>query len=108
MKPFDYRALDDVIHARIRLGVMAILASVESAEFTYLRGSLKTTDGNLSTHLSKLTDAGYVEAVTGVGPERHEERTSRRPTHYRLSDRGRAALRTYLDRIESLLDGVNP
>jgi len=96
---FDYRALDDVIHSRIRLAVMAILASVEDAEFTYLRDRVGATDGNLSTHISRLTDAGYVEVS--------KEMVNGRPaSRYRLSGEGRGAFQAYLKRMEQLLGGV--
>lgn len=57
--PGEVHALDQLIHSRIRLGAMAILAAVEDAEFTYLRDRLKATDGNLSTHMRRLEEAGY-------------------------------------------------
>lgn len=60
MREFDYQQLDDVIHSRIRLAIMAILAAVEDADFTYLRDKTGATDGNLGAHLRKLEDAGYV------------------------------------------------
>jgi len=101
MSAFDYRTLDDVIHARIRLGAMALLASVESAEFTHLRDSLATTDGNLSTHLARLIEAGYVEASS-------DEDRPRRATLYRISASGRHALRDYMDRMDALLGGIDP
>jgi DNA-binding MarR family transcriptional regulator len=96
---FDYRALDDVIHSRIRLAVMAILASVEDVEFTYLREKVGATDGNLSTHLARLTDAGYVAVEKSVVAGRAVSR-------YRLSTEGRAAFARYLARMEQLLGGV--
>ena len=96
---FDYRRLDDVIHSRIRLAVMAILWSVDDAEFTYLRGRVGATDGNLSTHLSRLTDSGYVDVSKGIANGRPASR-------YRLSKDGRAAFRAYLKRMERLLGGV--
>ena len=96
---FDYRTLDDVIHSRIRLAVMAILASVEDAEFTYLRDRVGATDGNLSTHISKLTDAGYVDVSKHMT-------NGRAASRYRLSTEGRAAFRSYLARMEQLLGGV--
>jgi DNA-binding HxlR family transcriptional regulator len=61
--PFDHNAIDDVIHGRIRLGVVAYLSAVDSALFSELRDKVGATDGNLSAHLRKLEDAGYV-AVT--------------------------------------------
>jgi len=98
--PFDYRAIDDAIHSRIRLAVMAILASVEDAEFTFLRDKVGATDGNLSTHLSRLSEAGYVVA--------HKELLDGRPvSRYRLTDSGRSALKAYLQRMERLLKGAS-
>ena len=96
---FDYRSLDDVIHSRIRLAVMAILASVEDAEFTYLRDNVGATDGNLSTHISKLAEAGYVEAAKHVT-------NGRAASRYRLTGEGRTAFRQYLGRMEQLLGGL--
>lgn len=92
MSDFDYRALDPVIHSRLRLAAVSLLASVDEAEFTWLRDAVGTTDGNLSTHLTRLVDAGYVEAnrTTGV-------------TRYALTGTGRAAFRTYVDHLEHLL-----
>lgn len=97
--PFDYRGLDGVIHSRIRLAVMAILASVEDVEFTFLRDKVRATDGNLSTHLSRLTDAGYVDVSRGFADGRPASR-------YRLTPEGRAAFIDYLSRMEELLGGI--
>ena len=52
--------LDDVVHQRNRLGILAILVDAESVEFTFLRESLALTAGNLSRHLAVLADAGLV------------------------------------------------
>lgn len=96
MSDFDHTEIDRLIHSRIRLSVMAILASVDHARFTFLRDKVNTSDGNLSTHLSRLEDAGYVEA----------EKTfvERKPlTRYRLTGEGRRAFRAYVDRMETLL-----
>ena len=93
--PFDHTGLDDVIHGRIRLGVVAYLASVESALFSELRAAVSATDGNLSTHLRKLEEAGYVtvaKAFVGRKPQ----------TRLALSNRGRQAWNNWLDRIEKL------
>lgn len=99
MNEFDHRALDEVIHSRIRLGVMSILASVEDAEFTHLRDAVRTTDGNLSTHLSRLVDAGYVDLERSF--------VEARPmTRYRLTANGRRAFRAYVDRLERMLGGA--
>jgi DNA-binding transcriptional ArsR family regulator len=60
VKDFDYQKIDDVIHSRIRLAIMAVLATVDEAEFTFLREKVGATDGNLSVHLKKLEDAKYI------------------------------------------------
>lgn len=59
--PFDHSAIDDVIHGRLRLGIMAYLSAVSPATFSEVREKVATSDGNLSTHLKKLDEAGYVE-----------------------------------------------
>lgn len=95
---FDYQQLDAIIHSRIRLAVMAILGSVDEAEFTYLRDRTGATDGNLGAHMRKLEDAGYVEA--------NKEFVDRKPvTRYRLTSTGQDAFRHYVNRIERLLEG---
>ena len=60
MSEFDYQQLDDIIHSRIRLAIIAVLVTVDEAEFTFLKDKVNTTDGNLSTHLKKLEESGYV------------------------------------------------
>ena len=52
--------LDDVIHQRVRLGILAALSEAKSADFSYLRNALEVTDGNLSRHLQVLEKAGLV------------------------------------------------
>lgn len=94
-RPFDAGAIDDVIHGRVRLGIVAYLASVRSASFPELREALGATDGNLSTHLRKLEEAGYVSAHKGF--------VARKPqTRLALTASGRSAWHQWLDRIEAL------
>ena len=52
--------LDPLLHSQLRLGIMSILMSVESAEFTYLKEQTNSTAGNLSVQLDKLSEAGYI------------------------------------------------
>jgi DNA-binding HxlR family transcriptional regulator len=58
---FNITEIDDVIHGRLRLGVMAYLSGSGQAEFNELKAKLQASDGNLSVHLRKLEEAGYVE-----------------------------------------------
>lgn len=95
ISPFDHNRLDDVIHGRIRLGVVAYLSAVESALFGELRDQVGATDGNLSAHLRKLEDAGYVRAEKSF--------VNRKPqTRLALTAEGRRAWRAWLDRIDAL------
>ncbi|HTY09063.1 MAG TPA: transcriptional regulator [Candidatus Edwardsbacteria bacterium] len=96
MNGFDYTQLDEIIHSRIRLAIMAVLVGVEEAEFTFLKDQVNTTDGNLSIHLKKLDEAGYVAA--------HKRFVDRKPlSSYKLTARGRRAFELYVERLEGLL-----
>lgn len=93
---FDISRIDEVIHGRIRLGVMAYLSGAEAADFNTLKARLQTTDGNLSVHLRKLEEAGFV-AVT-------KSFVGRKPlTEARLTEEGRTAFVAYLDAMAGLL-----
>jgi DNA-binding MarR family transcriptional regulator len=92
---FDISGIDEVIHGRVRLGIMAFLMVAEPADFTTLRDKLETTDGTLSVHLRKLEEAGYVAIEKSF--------RGRKPlTQARLTEPGRAAFRRYLDAIGKL------
>ncbi|HNR72759.1 MAG TPA: transcriptional regulator [Cyclobacteriaceae bacterium] len=54
------KELDPLLHSQLRLGVMSLLMSVESAEFTWLKEKTNSTAGNLSVQLDKLSEAGYI------------------------------------------------
>jgi len=54
------KELDPLLHSQLRLGVMSILISTESAEFTFLKEKTNSTAGNLSVQLDKLSEAGYI------------------------------------------------
>ncbi|MEM1150121.1 MAG: transcriptional regulator [Pseudomonadota bacterium] len=97
--PFNHSAIDDVIHGRLRLGVMAYLSASSPAIFGELKDKVGATDGNLSTHLRKLEDAGYV---------RQEKRfVGKRPqTRVFITDDGRAAWKTWIDQMRGLMDAA--
>lgn len=99
MSRFDHTEIDDVIHGRLRLGVMAYLSTVSPAAFVELKAKVNATDGNLSTHLSKLEEAGYVRI--------EKKFEGKKPlTLVHLTDRGRAAWIEYLGRIQALLSAA--
>ncbi len=52
--------LDPLLHSQLRLGIISLLISVESAEFTFLKDKTNSTAGNLSVQLEKLSEAGYI------------------------------------------------
>lgn len=94
---FSIEALDDVIHGRLRLGVMAFLSTADTADFTTLKTRLNATDGNLSVQLRKLEEADYVtidKAFVGKKPQ----------TKVRLTDKGRAAWVGYLEAMRRLIE----
>ena len=98
--PADVRLLadiDKVIHEPARLGLTAILSVVESADFLYLQRETGLTKGNLSSHLAKLEEAGYVAI----------EKTYRGRvplTLVRLTDAGAAAYKAYRARFKKFLE----
>lgn len=53
--------INDLIHAKVRLGIMSLLMTYDKCDFTFLKKSLNITDGNLGSHLKKLEDAAYIE-----------------------------------------------
>ena len=56
-----YKDLDPILHSQLRLAVVSILASVEKADFAYLKTETGATSGNLSVQITKLKEAGYIE-----------------------------------------------
>ena len=96
MSDFDHSAIDELLQSRVRLAIVAYLASAGRADFSLLRDAIKTTDGNASVHLRKLEDAGYVAM--------NKRFVKRKPqTSYALTERGRTALLDYVAHLERLL-----
>jgi DNA-binding MarR family transcriptional regulator len=91
--------LDNLIHERIRLGIVSALAANESLTFSQLKELLKTTDGNVSVHARKLEDAEYIACTKSF-----EGRIPK--TEYRLTGIGRQALEQYLDHMEALIQAA--
>lgn len=99
MTAFDHTELDDVIHGRLRLGVMAYLSTASPATFLELKAKVNATDGNLSAHLSKLEEAGYVRI--------EKQFEGKKPvTRVHLTDAGREAWIAYLDRLRAMLNAA--
>jgi len=97
-RPLPQR-LDQIIHDRTRLAILAALAASETLSFTDLKTITGTTDGNLSVHARRLEDAGYV-----LCEKTFAGRTPR--TEYRLSASGRRAFEKYLDHMDALIQAT--
>ena len=96
MTDFDHTAIDELLHSRVRLAIVAFLAGAETADFSAVRDAIKATDGNASVHLRKLEDAGYITV--------QKRFVARKPqTRYALTETGRQALLDYVAHLESLL-----
>jgi len=89
--------IDRIIHEPARLLIMAYLYVVESADFLFLERQSGLTRGNLSSHLSKLEDAGYVEIK-----KEFVEKIPR--TLLSLTKSGRQAFNTYRNNMKHVLD----
>jgi DNA-binding MarR family transcriptional regulator len=88
--------LDRLIHEPARLLIMALLMGVQEADFLYLLRESGLTKGNLSTHLSRLEQGGYVEIEKGF-------RGKIPLTILRLTAQGRKAFRDYRKKMGALL-----
>lgn len=88
--------LDDVIHQKVRLGVMSSLMAAGEADFNFLKGALGVSDGNLSTHLTVLEEHGYITV--------RKEFVGKKPrTTYAPTDAGRRAFEAYVAALEALV-----
>ena len=92
--------LDDIVHQRVRLGILTITHEARRVEFGYLRSQLQLTAGNLSKHLSVLEEAGLVEVEKG-----YEGKRAR--TWLTLTPAGRTALIAEIDRLKRLISRVD-
>ncbi len=92
----DLGRIDDVIHGRMRLGIMVYLADVETADFTELKTVLEATQGNLSVHLKKLEEADYVAIDKSF-------KDNKPLTRVTITPKGRKAFSAYLDALGGLI-----
>jgi len=88
--------IDKTIHEPARLMILAFLFIVESADYVYLVDQTGMTWGNLSSHIGKLEDAGFVEVK--------KEFVNKKPhTMLAITDQGREAFQAYREKLEQLL-----
>lgn len=97
VEPTKIFALSKIFHERVRLGIMTVLvARDDGVEFNEMRALLKLTKGNLSVHISKLEEAGYVavdKSFVGKTPK----------TTYRATPAGRRDFSAYLSVLEDII-----
>ena len=91
--------IDRVIHEPARLAIMALLYVIDSADFTFLMNQTDLSWGNLSTHMSKLEEAGYIEVEKSFKGKRPN-------TNLRLTTAGRTAFREYRLKLKQMLDDL--
>ena len=88
--------LDPVLHSELRLAVVALLAGVESADFTYIKKQTGATSGNLSVQIDKLSAAGYITVEKGF--------KGKMPcTTCRLTETGLEAFRNYVTALKEYI-----
>jgi len=101
VNPEPFLQLDRVIHEKGRLGIMSMLAASPELSFTELRDTLEMTDGNLTTHIRALQEAGYVSVAKSY--------QNRRPlTTCSLTAGGRKAFREYVSLLEQIVQQNRP
>jgi DNA-binding transcriptional ArsR family regulator len=98
--PFEQLAnLDRLVHDPARLAILTALSACERADFLFLQRITGLSKGNLSSHLSKLEEAGMVEIE-----KRFVEKKTQ--TLVRLSDQGRGAVESYWKEMEELRESA--
>lgn len=93
--------LDDVVHQRVRLGILAIAHQARQVEFGFLRTTLQLTAGNLGQHLTVLENAGLVHIEKGYEGKRPR-------TWVTLTETGQAALRQEIAQLKRLIHELEP
>jgi len=92
-----FKELDPLLHSQLRLSVMSLLMSVDSAEFTYLKEKTQSTAGNLSVQIEKLSEAGYITVEKSF-------RGKKPLTTCKISRKGHKA---FVDYVETLKQYIN-
>lgn len=101
MNPQPFLQLDRVIHEKGRLAIMSMLAASPELSFTEMRDALNMTDGNLTTHIRTLQEAGYVSVTKSF-------RHNRPLTTCALTPAGRKAFSNHLNLLEQIIRQTKP
>jgi DNA-binding MarR family transcriptional regulator len=101
VNPQPFLELDRVIHEKGRLAIMSMLAATTELSFTELREALDMTDGNLTTHIRTLQEAGYVSVTKSF--------QNKRPlTTCALTAQGKKAFTNYINVLERIVQQSKP
>ena len=101
MNPEPFLQLDRVIHEKGRLAIMSMLAATPELSFTELRDTLGMTDGNITTHIRTLQEAGYLAVSKSYEKNRPLTTCS-------LTTAGKQAFAGYIDLLEQILQQTRP
>ena len=93
----SFKELDPLLHSQLRLAVMSLLISLESAEFTFLKEKTNSTAGNLSVQLDKLSDAGYISVEKTF-------RGKKPVTTCRITRKGLKAFEEYVNNLKGYIN----
>ena len=96
MNPEPFLQIDRVIHEKGRLAIMSMLAASPELSFTELRDALNMTDGNLTTHIRTLQEAGYVSVTKSF-------QNNRPHTTCSLTPAGKKAFTNYINLLDSII-----
>ena len=96
MNPEPFLQLDRVIHEKGRLAIMSLLAASPELAFTELRDALEMTDGNVTTHIRTLQEAGYVAVAKSY-------QNNRPLTTCSMTAAGRKAFADYIALLEQIV-----
>ena len=101
MNPEPFLQLDRVIHEKGRLAIMSMLAASPELSFTEMRDALNMTDGNLTTHIRTLQEAGYLSVTKSF-------QNNRPLTTCSLTPAGKKAFTSYINLLEKIVQQSKP
>jgi DNA-binding MarR family transcriptional regulator len=101
VNPEPFLNLDRVIHEKGRLAIMSLLAASPELSFTELRDTLNMTDGNVTTHIRTLQEAGYISVAKSY-------QNNRPHTACMLTTAGRKAFAAYINLLEDIVQQTKP
>lgn len=93
----NFKELDPLLHSELRLSIISILISVESADFNFIKDTTGATNGNISVQIEKLNTAGYIEVEKRFKGKKPQ-------TICKITGIGLAAFEKYVDALKSYIE----